>query len=89
MTSLSNQLRELALKVGEIEACENIDFRKLYGEAWGKLLQLWEELGDGPSPMCRDCADSCGICPHSKLPCDPQERAIFQIRQLKEKARAK
>jgi hypothetical protein len=86
MTSLSNQLRELATKVSEIEASEDIDFKKLHRESWSKLLALWEALDGGPSPMCRDCADSFGTCPTSKMPCDPQERALLQIRKLQEKA---
>lgn len=28
-------------------------------------------IGDGP--MCRDCADENGRCPHSDQPCDPDE----------------
>lgn len=88
MTSLSNQLRALATQVSEIEASENIDFKKLHRESWTKLLALWEALDDGPSPRCRDCADEDGTCPTSKLPCDPQEKALHQIRKLKERSRA-
>lgn len=49
-----------------------------------KLQALWLALDDGPQPRCRDCADHDGQCPNDDdLPCDPQERALEQIRRLR------
>jgi hypothetical protein len=36
-----------------------------------------------PGPICRDCADhaDAGVCPYSKLPCDPAERLAVRLVQ--------
>lgn len=47
------------------------------------LRALWLALNGGPKPLCRDCADEHGTCPGDKLPCDPQERALKQIADLR------
>lgn len=60
-----------------------VDWKAKHRAAWERLTALWEALDGGPIPACRDCADTDGICPNSGLPCDPQDRALEQIRRLK------
>ncbi|WP_024516778.1 hypothetical protein [Bradyrhizobium sp. Tv2a-2] len=46
-------------------------------------LKLWEAIAGGPEPRCRDCADFNGKCQGNGLPCDPQERALERVKQLR------
>ncbi|MBO9589585.1 hypothetical protein [Devosia sp.] len=49
---------------------------------WRDFRDLRIEItGDGP--MCRDCADENGRCPHSGQPCDPDEAVEEQIAKWK------
>lgn len=49
---------------------------------WRDFRDLRIEItGDGP--MCRDCADENGRCPHSGQPCDPDEAVKEQIAKWK------
>lgn len=51
---------------------------------WHKDVQeLWTALEGGPTPRCRDCADSDGTCLADKMPCNPQERALERIKRLR------
>lgn len=40
------------------------------GEALKRVIECAEILNKRPHPMCRDCADEDGICPHDGLSCD-------------------
>lgn len=54
---------------------------------WKNLQALWLALDGGPQPRCRDCADHDGTCPNDRdLPCDPQERALEQVKRLRSAA---
>ncbi|MFL9880837.1 hypothetical protein PQR63_20735 [Herbaspirillum rhizosphaerae] len=35
-----------------------------------RVIDCLEILNARPRPMCRDCADECGVCPHDDLDCD-------------------
>jgi hypothetical protein len=52
-------------------------------ESHKQLLALWTALDGGPRPRCRDCADYNGRCPSDNLPCEPQDRALEQIENLR------
>jgi hypothetical protein len=40
------------------------------GVALKRVIECAEILNKRPRPMCRDCADECGVCPHDGLDCD-------------------
>jgi hypothetical protein len=40
------------------------------GKVLSRAIDCLEILNKRPRPMCRDCADEDGVCPHDKLDCD-------------------
>ena len=81
--ALPAALREAAQEIERLHTSEGYDWQKKHAETWGRLLELRVALDGGPTPMCRDCADGNGVCHLSGLPCDPQERALEQVRRLR------
>lgn len=67
--------------VGDVVGAGEREARHL--KTWKDLQALWLALDGGPRPRCRDCADFDGRCQGNGLPCDPQERALEQIKQLR------
>ena len=75
--------------VHQMEDCpvcmrDEIDsLRALLRKSHQNCLAMWEALEGGPSPRCRDCADFNGRCQGKGKACDPQERAMEQIKLLR------
>lgn len=61
----------------------NVELMAKLKESHQHNLALWEAIAGGPEPRCRDCADFDGRCQGNGLPCDPQERALEQIKRLR------
>jgi hypothetical protein len=59
------------------------DLAKLLRASHQNNMALWEALNGGASPQCRDCADFNGRCQGKGEFCDPQERALDQIKRLR------
>lgn len=64
-------------------------------DAEGRARKHWQAFRDlrteiiGGGPMCRDCADENGRCPHSGRPCDPDEAVKEQLAAWKASSRSR
>jgi hypothetical protein len=67
------------IKLGET----NVELMAKLKASHQNNLALWQAIAGGPEPHCRDCADCNGRCQNVGLPCDPQERALERVAQLR------
>lgn len=84
MTELSDYKRLVeAPRIAKLEA-DLGSASKALSDWYGK----WQRIVDGvlgKRPLCRDCADNDGICPHTdQLPCDTADEIVERFRRLNE-----
>lgn len=72
-THLTDQIKSMD---GQVKGLR--EQRKYWHDNWNEIIKAVLPKSSG----CRDCADENGICPSSKLPCDPTKAVVHLFSSL-------